>query len=286
MISLVKYDAMVKRFGIFGTTIMLTSASIVISIIVYIVIVSFFGGISLEGILVTALIPLGATPLFVIPFISIVKEKNRMFELAEARLEVEKTASREIVHRIKNNLQVIIGIINMQIADIDNASVRNHLVDINARIQSIALIHDLLYQTAAPGSIEMTSYIPKLITMVCSSFWTGPVPVQFTYDIEQVILPTAVTIPLGLMINEIMTNAIKYGLKGSHNPELLVKLKKSGQKKLRFVMGDNGPGITPDDKQKGSGIGLRIINLLVQQLGGTMKVDSDNGVTYMIDFPV
>ncbi|MEX2574945.1 MAG: PAS domain S-box protein [Balneolaceae bacterium] len=202
-------------------------------------------------------------------------------QLKESLKEKEVLLS-EIHHRVKNNLAVISGIMELQANESDDEELRSKLFDSKSRIKSIALTHELLYQEKKFSSIDLSENIRKLVKGISESLY-AEIKVQFHLD--QVSLNINQALPLSLILNELLTNAYKHAFTGITNPAIEIKLKEENNEIYLSVM-DNGIGLSlGTDLKDVKTTGFTLVKILCEQLKCSVKIDSANGTRFHLQFP-
>lgn len=211
------------------------------------------------------------------------KESNKKIT---AQSEALKTLMKELHHRVKNNLQVIMSMLRMQARVTGNVETLDSLQKAEQRLQAIAMVHEKLYRSQDTGSILLKDYISGLMEMLARQY-QELVP-NFNYTITDeahlsVIQDTA--IPLGLIINELVTNAFKYAFAQVQQPEICILLNKIDDKQYQLAVKDNGIGL-PNGRLpvKPATLGLKLVGLLTEQLNGTLEYTYTNGASFTIIF--
>ena len=192
---------------------------------------------------------------------------------------------RELHHRVKNNLQSLSALISLQKGQIRNPDAKGALVSLENRVRSMVLIHNKLYFRADVTMIRAKSYIQELSSGLMSGFGFSPGDILVTVDVnDDLQLQSDKALPLGLICNEILSNAFKYAfVPGKQGQKLEIELREH-EHAYRLYTKDNGPGF--EEGQPGApGFGKKLIHNLVKQLQGTIKESSGNGVEYTITFP-
>ncbi|MDR3570360.1 MAG: PAS domain S-box protein [Syntrophobacteraceae bacterium] len=194
----------------------------------------------------------------------------------------------EIHHRVKNNLQIIASLLGLQAGRLDNQEVIDALEDTRNRVKSMALLHETLYRSQNLARINFAAYIKDLCAQVLISH--GPVSerVVLGYRIAAIGLPLEQAVPCGLIINELVSNALKHGFPGSRKGSVRVTLECKGEESLVLEVSDEGVGLPADfDPVSGSTMGIQIVTGLAAQLGGRLEVDgSGPGASFRVFFPV
>jgi two-component sensor histidine kinase len=192
---------------------------------------------------------------------------------------------KEIHHRVKNNLQVVMSLLNTQMQYLDNALVVSALTDSQTRLYSISLIHQKLFQNDQVAFVEIRPYIIELIKFLHETFHFED-KIRFDYDIEELNLDITHAIPLGLIINEAITNAIKYAFPNNRKGNVTLSLKSAEGDNYELIIKDNGIGLSPDFKPELSQtLGMVLMRGLSSQLGGDIKVINSTGVQVNLLFP-
>jgi two-component sensor histidine kinase len=207
----------------------------------------------------------------------IAKEKKRSDQL----LQDKELLLREIHHRVKNNLEVVSSLLALQSSQIDDPSTKEAMQDGQNRVHSIGIVHQKLYQGENLGSIEMKDYFINLSESILDSFGAeGRVNIEFAMEKLDVDIDTAV--PLGLIVNELLTNTLKYAFPNNQNGSVIIKLEKQTGGILHLEVSDNGIG--KSGVTQGTGFGGQLISLLTRQLNGSMKEENKNGTHISFDF--
>jgi len=183
---------------------------------------------------------------------------------------------REIHHRVKNNLQIISSLLGMQERKTSDQKFKNVLSSSRERIKSIALLHEQLYHSTDLASVKIKDYIKNLVTKTLQAY---PTHIQIETDIEDTSLNIETSLPIGLIINELLTNTIKHA--NAKNVE--IRLKKTNEN-LKLHYKDDGKGLKKDEIQKSEGLGWQLIKSLISQLGGKLTIKNKKGLDLMITF--
>jgi two-component sensor histidine kinase len=216
---------------------------------------------------------------------ALVEERTTELQAERTRLlkalEEKQVLFKEVHHRVKNNLQIIDSLLFLQSEQISDPAIRQALADSRGRITAMAMVHAELYQADDLTAVDMTSYIPRLVTTIMAGA-TGQAGLDM--QIDELSIPLEKCIPCGLIINEIVTNAIKYAFRGQGTDRLYIKL---GQRAagLCLVIADNGPGLPPAfEPEQSPSLGMTIVRSLAGQLGGTVDWLSDGGLRFELRF--
>lgn len=205
-------------------------------------------------------------------------------EKIKSSLKEKEILLREIHHRVKNNLQVIISMLRLQSKKITDAKTLEVFREAQNRVNSMSLVHDKLFKADDFSRIKLTEYVNDLVASIKKSYFVNNDKITIGCDIDDFTLNIDSSIPLGLMINELLTNCLKYAFP-SENGEIVITIKKTISDKILLSVKDNGVGINENvDFENASSLGLRLVNMLVTQLNGDLRVTSDNGTEFIVIF--
>lgn len=220
------------------------------------------------------------------------EEKRRTEEKLKDSLREKEVLLKEIHHRVKNNMQIIYGMLNLQLAQIKNEVVSEMIKETKNRIKAMALVHERLYQSENLARIEFGDYVRRLISGLIHSYGMDSNTVRQTIEIKNVSLNINLAIPCGLIVNELVSNSLRHafpdgkGKKGKvcSEVEVLVGLN-TDKKKFTLIVRDNGIGFPKGlDFRSAESLGLQIVNTLVEQLEGDIKLHRENGTLFKIEF--
>jgi two-component sensor histidine kinase len=207
--------------------------------------------------------------------------------LRSRRSEKEKEILlKEIHHRVKNNLQIISSLLNLQSGTLSDDSTISAVIDSRSRVKSMALIHQLLYQSEMFTNINFASYLEQLMSSLHSTYCKPGENIRYKISAEPIKLDVDRAIPMGLIINELVTNAYKYAFQGKKEGNIEICLTKQPENDLLLSIADNGIGLPEKiDIQKTNSLGLRLVNLLVKQLKANINHERKNGTIIKIWIP-
>ena len=192
---------------------------------------------------------------------------------------------KEIHHRVKNNLEMVKSLIALQSAQIEDPVTKEAMIASQNRVQSMGIIHQKLYQGKNLGSIEMKDYFINLSENILDTFNAEDrVKIECAMDHLELDVDTAV--PIGLIVNELLTNALKYAFPKDQQGVINISLEKNRDHHLKLKVRDNGIGKTAGVAPKGTGFGSQLIELLTRQLNGRMRERSDKGTHVEFDFAI
>ena len=216
------------------------------------------------------------------------KSRKRMelknVELQETLLskEEKEVLLKEIHHRVKNNMQIITSLLRLQSVNIEDEYIQSLYHESQNRIKSMALIHEELYQSQDLNQLDIKNYLEKLINNLILNYSLGTT-IRFETSVNVGKLGIDTLIPLGLLLNEIISNSFRHGFSNRENGNIYVNIQPIQGKEIQLEVGDDGSGFI-NDPETGESLGYELIESLVEQLEGSMTVRSDNGVHYSIQF--
>jgi two-component sensor histidine kinase len=189
---------------------------------------------------------------------------------------------KEIHHRVKNNLQIVMSLLNSQSAYIDNDAALTAIHDSQHRVHAMSLIHQKLYSSENVSSIDVQLYIRELVSYLADSFDTGQ-RIKFDLNIEPLKLDVSQAVPLGLILNEAITNSIKYAFPHEQIGTISISFLKNNSDQNLLSISDNGVGMPATIKKTGS-LGMSLIKGLSEDLDGNLSIENNNGTTIKILF--
>jgi two-component sensor histidine kinase len=197
-----------------------------------------------------------------------------------------QTLMRDLHHRVKNNLQILSGLFSMQIENLSDENTKIALRENEARLTSMNLIHNKLYLDNTTTKIEMNDYLTKLLNHIKDSFGVYKQrEVSLRIDVGNIMLEADKAVAIGLIANELTTNAFKYAFTEAGG-EIHLGLKLIEKSKLLLTLWDNGVGLKEENKDKAPSFGLRLVNLMARQLNSTLIIKSNPGVFYQMEINI
>jgi len=207
-------------------------------------------------------------------------------EIVNASLREKEILLAELHHRVKNNLAIISGLLNLQEDAITNAEAKQIIGDSRSRIMSMALVHKMLYENNELKSIDLGKYASELVYELFYSY-NMVKSVTVNEDFDTIVLPVNKSIPLGLILNEVVTNSIKYTFKSLGGKkgvfDLTIKLCNN---QVKLLVKDNGPGFPKDFNSQSdtTSLGIFLIKTLAEQIDGSVHFSNDNGARIELNF--
>ncbi|OPX64450.1 PAS domain S-box protein [Methanoregula sp. PtaB.Bin085] len=203
-------------------------------------------------------------------------------EKISTQLREKEILLREVHHRVKNNLQIIVSLISLQTRAVQDPETAEALRDTQNRVRAIAIVHERLHLSGELGTIDFGGYLRYLGTSLFSFYQKNPADIHFVVAMENVILDIDTASPLGLVFNELISNMLKYAFPEGRKGECSIAARRDGRM-LVLTMQDNGIGLPPDlDWRNSPTLGLRLVGLLVGQLKGTIDLDRTAGTKFTI----
>lgn len=222
---------------------------------------------------------LGLSAMFLLGGIIYVQYRKQSQNNALIQKQSQELAvlNREIHHRVKNNLQVISSMLDLQSSSLQDTNAKGVIKEAILRVQAMAFIHQNLYRDEAVNSVNMHEYIQILSDHLFSTYNIKPDKIQLYTHIEPIKLHTDTAIPLGMILNELISNALKYAFKNRDQGSISVVLKKNSQELLLQVK-DDGVGLPPDfDPENNNSFGYEVIQAMAQKLRARLNIDSSSG---------
>lgn len=207
-------------------------------------------------------------------------EKQLQDSLAEKEIMIK-----EIHHRVKNNLQIISSLLTLQAEFIKDESSRGYFNDSQNRVKSMAIIHEKLYQTRDFANIDIKDYVSNLTLSLFKAYNINTKLVEVDVEISNISLDVDTAIPCGLIINELVSNSLKYAFSDGRKGKMMIKLLPVEDDKLQLIVSDNGVGLPADlGSRETQSLGLTLVNILSKQLNGSLEMINKNGATFILTF--
>jgi PAS domain S-box-containing protein len=214
-----------------------------------------------------------------------IKERKRAEEQITSSLREKEVLLRELHHRVKNNVQVMASLLRLQTKHIKHEKMQEMVQSYLGRIQSMGIIHEKLYQSEDLARINLSHYIHSLATHLFHTYGVSVNAVKLRVEMEDVYLDINRAIPLGLIINEIVSNSLKHGFPDSRLGEIFISLQSTDEGKAVLKIKDTGIGIPREMNLKNpQSLGLQLVNDLVNQIGGHSELTRGKGTVFTITF--
>ena len=224
-----------------------------------------------------------------IAFAHIIKditERKRMEDQIKASLAEKELLLKEVHHRVKNNMQIVSSLLGLQAGGVEDTKTRELLEESQARIKSMALVYNQLYQSADLASIGLKDYVSELINGLVKTYASAPLRITAKIEGDNIPLGVDLAIPCGLFINELIINSLKYAFPNGRSGKIRVSLHETAENEVEIVVSDNGIGIPANlDLASTNTLGLYLVSTLVEnQLGGKLELDRSQGTEFRITF--
>ena len=218
------------------------------------------------------------------------QEQNKIMKEHEieikSALSEKETLLRELYHRTKNNMQVIISLIDLQSAHMKDGKQSDMLVETKNRIYSMSLVHQKLYETKSLSRLNLKDYIRDLVPLLKDSCKISSGKISVDFDLDDVFVSIDIAIPCGLILNELVTNAFKYAFPDDRSGRIVIRIKNMQNNKVAFEVSDNGIGLPYGyDPGKDGNLGMKnIFSIGERQLQGKVEISSKPGFSCRIEF--
>ncbi len=225
----------------------------------------------------------------------IVQDITERKKTEEALVKLEKVRIKEIHHRIKNNLQVISSLLDLQAEKFEDKKVKQAFSESQNRVLSMSLIHEELYKGGQAEKLNFSAYLKKLADNLLMTYGLSSINIRLNMDLEEnTFLDMDTAVPLGIIVNELISNSLKHAFTGKKEGEIGIQLRRHGEtingiNKSEFclVVSDNGNGIPEGLKLESiESLGMQLINILVNQLDGELKLKRNKGTEFTVRFNV
>jgi two-component sensor histidine kinase len=214
-------------------------------------------------------------------------------ELAQANAALQDALGqaqvllRELHHRVKNNLQVIASLLNLQSASLQDPHIQAIFQDCQERIRAMALVHELLYQSHNLGRIKLAHYLEALAKQLFASYRIDPERVRLSIQADEVLLDVNTAVPCGLLCHELISNCLKHAFPGQQSGDVTITIRAIPAGQLTVTIHDTGIGFPESvDFHKTESLGLQVACLLTRQLQGTMTLARAGGTCFTLTFPL
>jgi two-component sensor histidine kinase len=212
-------------------------------------------------------------------------ERERVEETFKTSLQQKEVLLREVHHRIKNNLQIISSLLDIQASYVQDPHIAGMFTDIQNRVVSMALIHETLYQSSDLGLVDFGRYIRSLAEQIFRSYNILADRIALQIHADEVMLDTNQAIPCGLILNELLSNCLKHAFPSDRGGEVHIELRADTRRRVTMIVRDTGIGFPAHmDFRQTETIGLQLVQALSEQLGGTLDLESNGGTAFKLSF--
>jgi PAS domain S-box-containing protein len=214
-----------------------------------------------------------------------ITESKTSGELIKASLQEKEILLREIHHRVKNNLQIISSLLNLQSQYIKDETALEMFRESRLRIRSMAMVHEKLYKSQDLSLVDFGDYIQSLAQNLFQVYGITPDRISLRVKVHDLFLDINTAIPCGLLVSELISNALKHAFPDNTKGEISVSMYPTEEDTIRLEVSDNGVGVEKDlDLKKSDSFGLQLVDMLTEQLQGTIKIKRDKGTAFVLDF--
>lgn len=217
-----------------------------------------------------------------------VEERKKVEMELKSSLKEKEVLLREVHHRVKNNMQIVQSVLNLQSGKIDSLDFKHAIQDSNNRIRSMALIHETLYRSADFSNLRLDTYFKSIVQGLYRIYLEPDKTIEWNVEVDSVQLDMDKSIACGLIVNELVTNSFKYAFENKNRGEIKIRLSLRGPVKAQLHITDDGIGLPENvDINTVKSLGLQIVSLLSEeQLEGNLDLYNDKGLKVKIVFPV
>jgi PAS domain S-box-containing protein len=216
-----------------------------------------------------------------------ITDRKRAEEQIKAALEEKEALLREIHHRVKNNLQVMSSLLRLQSRYIDKEQYREMFDHTESRVRSMALVHEQLYRSDQLGQVDCGKYLANLIGHLSAAHGGVGSNISVKLDVDEINLQPNTVVPLGLIITELVANALKHAFPDGRKGEVTVSLRAKEENRLALAVKDNGMGtLTEEQFEKSNSLGLRLVRIFADQLKGEIEIVRSTGTEFRLTFQV
>lgn len=214
-----------------------------------------------------------------------ITERKLAEQAIQKALDEKEVLFKEVHHRVKNNLQIIAGILTLQKAFVKDQATTAVLESTEHRVRAMALVHERLYSTNELKQVDIAAYLHELVDRLVVTMVADPASLRLTKDFEPSLVDLDTAVPCGLIVNELMTNTLKYGFTAGRGVVEMSLRQTDENLELRFE--DHGPGYAGslDDLDSSPGLGLRLVRILGHQLRGRFEIRSAGGFKFVLRWP-
>jgi PAS domain S-box-containing protein len=213
-----------------------------------------------------------------------ITERMLFEEMIQSLLGEKELILKEVHHRVKNNLGTVVGLLSVQAGERCDPVSADILMETAGRVESMALLYEKLFESKNVRALSLREYLTSLVGEIVSIF-PDRSKVATEIDIPEIVLEAKTLSPLGIIVNELVTNAMKYAFEGRPGGKISLRARKSGDR-ISLLFRDDGIGL-PEGGESAApkGFGLELVEMMARQLDGSLKVESGGGTAYTLEFP-
>jgi PAS domain S-box-containing protein len=214
-----------------------------------------------------------------------ISDQRQAEEQIRASLQEKEVLLKEVHHRVKNNLQIISSLLNLQSKYITDPKALQMFIDSQNRVKSMALIHEILLRSKDIAKIDFAEYIKNISVQIFRLYGAYSRKIRLETNVENIMLDVDTAIPCGLIVTELVTNSLKYAFGEAQEGSIYIEFSSDGAHTLTLLVRDNGSGFPKDvDFQNVESLGLKLVVALAKQLSGTVELDHASGTTFKVTF--
>jgi two-component sensor histidine kinase len=213
-----------------------------------------------------------------------ITDRKQAEEQIKTSLNEKEVLLQEVHHRVKNNMQIISSLLKLQSKHVKDKKVLELFKSTQSRVQSMAVIHERLYRSKDFARVDFTEYVQILVNHLFSSYGIDPKTIKLHVHIKDVLLDINAAIPCGLIINELISNSLKYAFPGNRKGEIEIVMHLLNKNEMELIVSDNGIGLPKDvDYRNTESLGLHLVAILAEdQLHGEIKLDRTKGTSFQL----
>jgi PAS domain S-box-containing protein len=224
----------------------------------------------------------------VIQIITVIRDisaRKQADEQVRASLREKEVLLREVHHRVKNNLQIVSSLLDLQAESVRDPEALQVLHDSQNRVRSMALVHESLYHSQDLARVDVASYAQALVGYLVGTYASLADDITVNVEADDLALTLDAAIPCGLIVNELVSNALKHAFSPHREGRITVEIRGHANGQVMLAIRDNGVGLPPDwELSSARSLGLQLVDMLTQQLGGTIEIDANDGASFIIRF--
>jgi PAS domain S-box-containing protein len=214
-----------------------------------------------------------------------ITEQRQAEEQIKSSLHEKEVLLREIHHRVKNNLQIISSLLSLQSQHVEDGKALEMFRESRLRVRSMAMVHEKLYRSKNLSRVDFKEYIRSLGYHLFQTYGVAPDTVALNMEIEDVLLDINTAIPCGLLVSELISNALKHAFPQGRRGKITICMKAIEDGDIELTVSDNGVGLEDElDLKSTNSFGLQLVDMLTEQLLGTISIDRNGGTTFAIRF--
>jgi PAS domain S-box-containing protein len=215
-----------------------------------------------------------------------ITERKRVEQRLQASLREKELLLREVYHRVKNNLQVVSSLLTLQEGALTDPAALHVLRAARDRIRSMALVHERLYRSRDVACVDFADYLRQLVRELRLSYSVPDCDVQVAFELSNVSLGIDVAIPCSMVVHELVSNALRHAFRDRRHGRIRLELSREVLGWCRLVVADDGPGLRAAEERPTGTLGLQLVGMLVEQLGGCMTQRTERGTEVTVRFPL